>query len=71
MTAASENRVDFDRVNRSALTALPALLARWLPDGRQIGRECVACNPCRADRSPGSFKINMRSGRWSDFATGD
>jgi hypothetical protein len=24
----------------------------------------------RADRTPGSFKINLRSGRWSDFATG-
>jgi hypothetical protein len=64
-------RVDFDRVNRAALAALPALLARWLPDGRQMAGEWVARNPRRADRQPGSFKINIRTGRWSDFATGD
>jgi hypothetical protein len=63
--------VDFDRVNRAALAVLPALLARWLPDGRRIAGEWVARNPRRADRSAGSFKINMRSGRWADFATGD
>jgi hypothetical protein len=36
-----------------------------------MGGEWVARNPRRADRSPGSFKINVRTGRWSDFATGD
>src|SRR5271167_1023545 len=70
MTAASEIRVDVDRVNRVALAALPALLVRWLPDGKWQGAEYVARNPKRADRRPGSFKIN-RTGRWSDFATGD
>jgi hypothetical protein len=28
----------------------------------------VALNPRRADRSPGSFTINLRSGAWADFA---
>jgi hypothetical protein len=63
--------VDFEQVNRAALTVLPALLARWLPDGRQTSGEWVARNPRRADRLPGSFKINLRTGRWADFATGD
>jgi len=31
----------------------------------------VARNPRRNDRRPGSFKVNLRSGRWADFATGD
>lgn len=53
------------------MAVLPALLARWLPDGRQIGGEWIARNPRRADRSPGSFKVNLRTGRWADFATGD
>ena len=35
------------------------------------GHEYVARNPTRADRRPGSFKINLRTGRWADFATGD
>jgi hypothetical protein len=59
--------IDFDRVNRAALTVLPALLARWLPDGKWHGAEYVARNPRRADRRPGSFKIN-RNGRWADWA---
>jgi hypothetical protein len=31
----------------------------------------VALNPTRNDRRPGSFKINIRMGRWCDFAAGD
>ena len=63
--------IDFDGINRAALAVLPSLCARWLPDGRQEGREWVARNPTRADRNPGSFRINLSTGRWGDFATGD
>ena len=63
--------IDFDRVNASALPLLPTLVDRWLPGGRREGREWVARNPRRADRSPGSFRVNMQSGKWDDFATGD
>ena len=65
------DRLDFEAVNTAARSALPALLARWLPDGRVSGREYTALNPRRADRTPGSFKVNLRTGRWADFATGD
>ncbi len=64
-------RLDFDAINRAALGSLPALLRRWLPDGHLVGREYTARNPTRADRRPGSFRINIRSGKWADFATGD
>ncbi len=64
-------RLDFNGINRAALGSLPALLRRWLPDGRLVGREYTARNPTRADRRPGSFRINVNSGQWSDFATGD
>jgi hypothetical protein len=63
--------IDFARVNDAALGALPSLLVRWLPDGRREGAEWVARNPRRADRHPGSFRINMTTGKWADFATGD
>ncbi len=63
--------VDFAAVNRAALGRLPDILRRWLPDGRVEGHEYVARNPRRVDRRPGSFKINLHTGRWSDFATGD
>ena len=63
--------VDFDHINRVALRSLPALLGRWLPGGHREGGEYVALNPTRHDRRLGSFRINLRTGRWADFATGD
>lgn len=63
--------IDFEAINRTALSALPAILRRFLPDGKIVAREYVALNPTRADRRPGSFKINLRTGHWADFATGD
>ena len=64
-------RPDFHRVNDAALAVLPALLSRWLPNGRRQGREWVALNPKRADRRLGSFRVNILTGRWADFATGE
>ena len=63
--------IDFATINRAAIAALPAILARLVPGGKVLGHEYVALNPTRADRRPGSFKINLRTGRWADFATGD
>jgi hypothetical protein len=68
MAGTSGNPIDFARVNRVALGMLPSLLRRWLPDGRAQGAEYIALNPRRADHRPGSFRINMRTGRWADFA---
>ena len=64
-------QIDFAAINRAAQAALPVLLQRWLPDGRVQGREYVARNPTRHDRRPGSFKVNLISGCWADFSTGD
>ena len=63
--------IDFAAINRAALAVLPSLLVRWAPGGIVCGSEYVALNPTRADRSPGSFKVNLRTGKWADFATGD
>jgi hypothetical protein len=63
--------VDFDHINRVALRSLPALLGRWLPGGRREGREYCALNPTRHDRHLGSFRVNLHTGQWADFATGD
>jgi hypothetical protein len=35
------------------------------------GHEWQALNPTRPDKNLGSFSINIRTGRWADFATGD
>lgn len=66
----SQWSVDFAAINRAALNRLPELLAHWLPDGRRGGREFIALNPRRLDRRAGSFKVNLQSGRWADFAIG-
>jgi hypothetical protein len=66
--------LDFPIINAAALAALPAVLARLLPDGKIDGREFVALNPRRNDKRPGSFKIRVagaRAGCWADFASGD
>jgi len=67
----TSRHINFSAINRVALTALPGLLARWLPDGRREGNEWVARNPRRHDRHLGSFKINLITGKWADFATGE
>ena len=71
LRGARAHRLDFAKINRAGLASLLALLRRWLPDGRLVGREYTARNPTRVDRRPGSFRINIHSGRWADFATGD
>ncbi len=63
--------LNFSLINEIALRDFPALLSRWLPDGTLKGREWIARNPTRADKRPGSFCINVDTGKWSDFATGD
>jgi hypothetical protein len=64
-------KMDFGAINRATLRVLPILLARWLPDGKRRGSEWVARNPTRNDRRPGSFSVNLRTGKWGDFAAGD
>ena len=63
--------MDFEAINAAALPHLPTLCARWLPDGRQKGHEWSARNPRRVDRRPGSFMVNLVTGRWADFALPD
>jgi hypothetical protein len=65
------SQIDFASIAAAALAVLPAILQRWLPDARQEGQEWVALNPTRSDRHLGSFRVNLRTGRWADFATGD
>ena len=48
--------LDFDAINQAALAAFPAVLARLLPRGKNIGRELVALNPRRPDRNLGASK---------------
>jgi hypothetical protein len=63
-------KIAFARIAAAALSNSELIVRRWLSDGRRDGAEWVARNPTRADRKPGSFKINLRTGAWADFAIG-
>ncbi len=67
----SRKPLNFQAINAAALAVLPDLLAAWLPDGKRQGHEYVARNPRRADHHAGSFRVNLHTGRWADFATSD
>lgn len=66
-----QQRIDFARVNRAALSRLDDILWRWVPGGRIEGNEYVVLNPRRPDRRLGSFKINRTTGKWADWSSGD
>jgi putative DNA primase/helicase len=67
----SNKRPDYTVIAERALQQSERLASTWLPHGRRRGHEWLALNPHRSDRRPGSFSINLLTGRWADFATGD
>jgi hypothetical protein len=67
----SPRKIAFRRIADAALGRADAIVRRWLPDGRREGPEWVSKNPTRDDRRRGSFKVNVVTGKWGDFATSD
>ncbi len=66
MTARSST---FDDVNTAALAAYPGLLSQLFPKGHLCGREFCVGN---LQGEPGeSLSVNVETGVWKDFATGD
>jgi hypothetical protein len=63
--------IDFDAVRDTARSNALAICRRLFPGGIVRGREYVVRNPKRDDRRAGSFSVNITTGRWGDFATGD
>ncbi|MGB8629551.1 MAG: AAA family ATPase, partial [Xanthobacteraceae bacterium] len=63
--------IDFDGINAAARSAARDVLCWLLPSGKFSGPEYIALNPRRNDKTLGSFTINVRSGVWCDFATGE
>ncbi|MDZ4211648.1 MAG: hypothetical protein U1C59_08040, partial [Methylotenera sp.] len=52
----------------AALSSIDSVLGNWCAGGKREGHEYVALNPNRADSTSGSFKINLNTGAWADFA---
>lgn len=67
----NNGRLDFVYIASAALAQARTLVPSWLPGGRLQGHEWVVINPTRGDRKPGSFSVNLTTGRWADFASGD
>ena len=54
-----------------ALNQVDLVLAHFLPEGKQKGREYTVLNPNRKDSNLGNFKVNTKTGKWKDFAASD
>lgn len=65
------NRNIFAEVNAAAAGRIRSLVEGWVSNTRMSGDNLFALNPTRDDRRPNSFCINVRTGVWADFATGD
>jgi hypothetical protein len=64
----SHRPIAFRRIADAARANCPAIVMQWLPKGKRYGIEWCALNPRRADHRMGSFRINLRTGAWADFA---
>lgn len=63
---------DFDDYRRQLLLQAQTLLPQWFNKPWVVeGDEFVALNPTRVDKSLGSFRINMKTGAYKDFAVKD
>ncbi|CAI3949663.1 hypothetical protein [Commensalibacter papalotli (ex Botero et al. 2024)] len=63
--------IDYKEIKEQARVHSYSLLKLWLPNGIVRQHEYIALNPTRHDQHLGSFRINMHSGQWADFATSD
>ena len=62
--------IPFAAISHRLLAMAATFVAQLLPGGRRSRDEWVCRNPTRNDRKPGSFSVNLRTGKWIDFATG-
>jgi hypothetical protein len=60
--------IAYQRIAETARANCPAIVMQWLPRGKRQGIEWCALNPRRDDHRIGSFRINLRTGAWADFA---
>lgn len=59
------------QVATTALNSIDNVLSHWCAGDTRQGHEYVTLNPKRIDSTLGSFKVNLTTGAWADFATSD
>jgi len=67
----SQELIDFNQLNSQIKPHTIYLLKKLLPSRKLEKHEYIALNPTRNDKRAGSFRINVMTGKWADFATGD
>jgi putative DNA primase/helicase len=65
----SSVRLDFEGLANRLLTGVRELLPNWFPNGKFVGAEFHIGS--LAGEAGSSLKVNIRSGKWQDFATGE
>ena len=61
--------IDFASINEALLKGYSQVLKEWLPGGRIEGKEFICGN--LDGKTGNSLKVNLNSGIWCDFATGE
>ena len=69
--SSDKENIDFNQLKRQIHSCILQLVRQLLPSGKLANSEYVALNPTRCDKNLGSFRINIFTGKWADFATGD
>jgi len=64
----THRKIAFQRIADAARANCTAVVTQWLTGGKRYGHEWCTLNPRRNDRRIGSFRINLRTGAWADFA---
>jgi hypothetical protein len=67
----SPRKIAFRRIADAARANSKTVVMQWLPGGKCYGAEWCSLNPRRNDRRIGSFRVNLKTGAWGDFATDD
>jgi len=60
--------IDIKQIAQYAQPYTQQIAAEYAPGGHIEAGEYVSLNPTRSDKSKGSFRININSGRWADYA---
>lgn len=64
-------KLDFKKIAALALAQAENVVSHYAPNGKLEGREWVALDPSRNDKTPRSFSVNVDKGVWSNFSGGE
>jgi putative DNA primase/helicase len=63
-------KINFKALGDALLPMADALVQQWIPDGVQGSNNEYRAGSVRGGKGE-SFSVNLRTGKWSDFATGE